>query len=116
MHLIGRGLLLFLVFLTRPVCATQLLRDNHANCSYRFESDTKDRPATITEAIAVLRANEWAARFYNDPFLQFKSIEWLTNPTRFWLVTFTHSDTGKAFYAVVLPDGRIVEPMLENQS
>jgi hypothetical protein len=113
MHLIGRCLLLFLA---HPVCATQLLGDDHPNCSYRFESDTKDRTATITEAIAVLRVNEWAARFYDDPFLQFKAIELLIKPTRFWLVTFTHSDSGKEFYAVVLPDGGIVEPIVENQS
>jgi hypothetical protein len=29
----------------------------------------------------------------------------VTAPTRFWIVTFRHSDTGKTFYAVVMPDG-----------
>jgi hypothetical protein len=109
-------LLLFLVFLAHPVCATQFLRDDHPNCSYRFKSEAKDRTVTITEAIAVLRANEWAARFYDDPCLQFKAIEWRIKPTRFWFVTFVHSDSGKEFYAIVLPDGDIVEPRIERES
>jgi hypothetical protein len=113
MHLIGRCLLLFLA---HPVCGKRLLQDDHPNCSYRFEAEAKDRPATITEAIAVLCANEWAARFYDDPFLQFKAIEWHIKPTRFWLITFIHSDSGKEFCAVVLPDGGIFEPTLENRS
>jgi hypothetical protein len=108
----------FPFLLAHPVCAaaTQLPRDNHPNCSYLFESDIKEGTATITEPIALLRANEWAARFYDDPFLQFKTIEWCIKSTRFWLVTFIHSDTGRAFYAVVLPDVAIVDPTIEYRS
>ena len=36
-------------------------------------------------------------------------------PKRFWLVTFERSETVKAIYAVVLPEGAIVEPKEENR-
>jgi hypothetical protein len=52
----------------------------------------------------------------NDPFIQFERIEFRMVPTRFWLVTLQHSDTGKAFYAVILPDGAIVEPVVKESS
>jgi hypothetical protein len=95
-----------------PARAIDLFRDDHADRSYRFESDAKEVTATISEADAIPEANKWAARFYNDPFIQFESIEFKTAPTRFWLVTFRHSDTGKTFYTMVMPDGAIFEPRL----
>jgi len=37
-------------------------------------------------------------------------VEIRINPLRFWLVTFKKAGTNEVFYAVVLPDGTIVEP------
>jgi hypothetical protein len=63
----------------------------------------------------IKKANEWAARFYNDPFIQFERIEFRTAPTRFWLAAFRHSDTGKTFYAAILPDGTIAVTKVEER-
>jgi hypothetical protein len=107
-------LLCFLISIS-PARANELFRDDHLDRVYVFESDAKDVIATISRDDVIKKANKWAARFYNEPFIQFESIEFKTAPTRFWLVTFRHSDTGKTFYAVVLPDGTIVEPNVKGR-
>jgi hypothetical protein len=110
-----RWILLGLLICTLPTRATELFRDDHADRSYVFESDTKDVIATISRDDVIKRANEWAARFYKDPFIQFERIEFRTIPMRFWLVTFRHSDTEKTFYAAVLPDGKIAVTKVEER-
>ena len=55
-------------------------------------------------------ASEWAATFYQDDSLEIADVELRNEPIRFWLVTFKSTWTNEVFYAVVLPDGTIVEP------
>jgi hypothetical protein len=45
-------------------------------------------------------------------------VEFETQPTRFWRVTFLASVREQAhrLYAVVLPDGRIVEPAVRDET
>ena len=57
--------------------------------------------------------SEWAADFYDDESLEIEDVELRTEPIRFWLITFKKPETGEEFYAVVLPDGTIVEPQDE---
>jgi hypothetical protein len=104
-----------LLLFTSPARAVELLRDDHFDCSYVFESEAKDVIATVTRADVIRRANEWAARFYKNSFIQFERIEFRTTPTRFWLVAFGHSDTGKTFYAAILPDGTIAVTKVEER-
>jgi len=59
-------------------------------------------------------AGDWAASFYDDDSLEFSNLEFRTEPLRFWLVTFK-TETDEEVYAVVLPDGTIVEPQVESQ-
>jgi hypothetical protein len=106
-------IIICLLLFTLPARAHELLRDDHLDRFYVFESAAKDVIATINRDDVIKKANKWAARFYDDPFIQIERIEFLTAATRFWLVTFHHSDTGKVFYAVVLPDGTIVEPVIK---
>jgi hypothetical protein len=108
-----RPLVCLLIFAAMSANATELFRDDHPDRYSVFESDAKDVIATITRDDVIKKANKWAARFYNDPFIQFGRVEFRMTPTRFWLVTFQHSDTGKSFYAVILPDGAIVEPVIK---
>jgi hypothetical protein len=103
-------IIICLLLFTLPARATELFYDDHRDRSYIFESEAKDVVASISRDDAIKKANEWAARFYKDPFIQFERIEFRIEPMRFWFVRFRHSDTGKAFYALVLPDGAIVEP------
>jgi hypothetical protein len=93
--------------------ATELLRDKHTDTTYIFKSDAKDVSARISQKDAVLRADEWAAGFYGDALLQFVECQFKTNPIRHWLVTFRKLETGQPYYAVILPDGRIVMPSVE---
>jgi hypothetical protein len=111
-----RSALALLLIITLSARATELLRDPHAACVYVFGYDKRDTVATISQADAVLKANEWAAKFYGDPFIQIESSDFRTKPTRYWLFTLRHSETGKTFFAIVLPDGAFVEPRVEEQS
>jgi hypothetical protein len=93
--------------------AIELLRDKHTDTTYIFQSDAKDVSARISQKDAVLRADEWAAGFYGDALLQFVECQFKTNPIRHWLVTFRKLETGQQYYAVILPDGRVVMPSVE---
>jgi hypothetical protein len=73
-------------------------------------------PAIIEEDQAVVIATQWAMRFYDDAFLDIKNCEFRVAPIRFWLVTFTRLESKKKVYAVVLPDGTIVEPRTMERS
>ena len=102
---------LLLVFLipSIPVQAVELLRDRHAGEEYVFESGQSEITATVDAAGATLRATDWAIHFYED-LLHIVDCEFRNKPTRFWLITFTRSDSKEKVYAVVLPNGTVVEP------
>jgi hypothetical protein len=48
--------------------------------------------------------------FYRDRSLEVVGLKFEIQPLRFWLITFKKAGTNKAFYAVELPDGTMVEP------
>ena len=87
----------------------ELLRDRHAGEEYVFESGQSEIIATVDAAGATLRATDWATHFYED-LLHIVDCEFRNKPTRFWLITFTRSDSNEKVYAVVLPNGTVVEP------
>jgi hypothetical protein len=64
-----RWILFCLLLFTLPAGAIELFRDDHPRRSYVFESDAKEVTATINRDDVIKKANEWAARFYNDPFI-----------------------------------------------
>jgi hypothetical protein len=45
-------------------------------------------------------------------------MEFEVQPTRFWQVTFLAQERGQTvrLYAVVLPNGRVVEPMIRDET
>ena len=59
--------------------------------------------------------SEWAASLYEDGTLEVADIEFRIDPLRFWLVRFKKAGTDEEFYAVVMPDGTIVEPVSEDR-
>jgi hypothetical protein len=68
--------------------------------------------ATVKESEAETNALNWAVRFYGAQDVNFDGVELRTEPVRFWLVRLA-SNFGPAqlmLYAVVLPNGSIVEP------
>ena len=103
-----RLLLLFLIP-SIPVQAVELLPDRHADKEYVFESGQSEITATVDAAGATVTATGWPTRFYDD-LLNIVNCEFRNEPTRFWLITFARSDGKEKVYAVVLPDGTVVEP------
>ena len=62
--------------------ATELLRDIHTDTTYIFNSDANDVRARISQNDAVLIADEWTTRFYDDALFQFVACQFKTKPIR----------------------------------
>jgi hypothetical protein len=92
-----------------PVQAVELLRDQHGSEEYVFEADQVEMTATVDAAGATIRATDWAVHFYEDLF-HVENCEFRNRPIRFWLVSFGRSGGSEKVYAVVLPNGTVVEP------
>jgi hypothetical protein len=103
-----RLLLLFLIP-SMPVQAVELLRDRHGSEEYVFEADQIETTATVDAAGATMRATNWAVRFYED-LLHVENSGFRNRPIRFWLVSFARSGGNEKVYAIVLPNGTVVEP------
>jgi len=105
------ALICLLLTVVCSVKADVLFRDDRQGHGYIFESDRKDIEATVSQDEALDLAIDWAMSFYEDESLEVADIEFRIEPLRFWLVTFKKTD--EIFYAVLLPDGTIVEPQEE---
>jgi hypothetical protein len=92
-----RLLLLFLIP-SIPIQAMELLRDRHGSEEYVFEADQPEMTATVDSAEAAVRATDWATHFYGD-LLHVEDCEFHSRPSN-----------GEEVYAVVLPNGTVVEP------
>jgi hypothetical protein len=108
-------LLLFSFAPSIPVLAVELLRDHHTDRDYLFEADQSDISPTVDTTQVIITATNWATHFYHD-LLNIESCEFRDKPTRFWLITFAQSNGKEKVYAIVLPDGSIVEPHILTKS
>ena len=104
---------IYLLLAIQAAKADVLFRDEGQGHGYSFESDEKSVEDTVMRDGVIDLASDWAASFYEDDSLEFADIQTRIEPIRFWLVTFKKTGTGEVFYAVVLPDGTIVEPQEE---
>lgn len=102
-----RLLLIFLIP-SMPAQAVELLRDRHGSEEYVFEADQTEMTATVDAAGAAIRATDWAVHFYED-LLHVENCQFRNRPIRFWLVSFIRSGGNEKVYAVVLPNGTVVE-------
>jgi hypothetical protein len=100
---------LLLIFPSFPVQAVELLRDRHGSEEYVFEAEQTEMTATVDATGATIRATDWAVHFYED-LLHVENCEFRNRPIRFWLVSFIRSGGNEKVYAVVLPNGTVVEP------
>jgi hypothetical protein len=68
--------------------------------------------ATVKDSEVETIALNWAVRFYSAQDVSFDGVELRTEPARFWLVRLASKfgPVHLTLYAVVLPDGSIVEP------
>ena len=67
-------------------------------------------PASVDQEQAAQRALEWAPGFYGARELDLVEIAFKIKPARFWLVTFKRPGPSGPLFAVVLPDGEILDP------
>ena len=58
------------------------------------------------------RALQWASRFYGAQELDIVDLAFKIKPARFWLVTFRRAGAGAPLFAVILPDGEILDPRI----
>jgi hypothetical protein len=70
-------------------------------------------PGTVDQERAAQIVPEWAQWYYGTTDLDFLSIDFQTDPTRFWLIELMAE--GVRVYAAVLPDGKVVEPVCPEQ-
>ncbi len=110
-----RGILILLLLIVCSAKAEVLFHDSRHGYTYRFESNQKSIEVTITRQEMVVLALNWATKFYWDESLEVGGLEFEFEPLQFWLVTFKKAGTDEALYAVVLPDGKIVEPLEEKR-
>jgi hypothetical protein len=111
---------LFALLIINPARAVDLFtfRDANGHLLAFTVSDARPVPATVDQAAATQAAVDWARRFYRLEDLDILAVEFQTQPTRFWRVTFLASNRGRTvhLYAVVLPNGRPVEPTVRDES
>jgi len=75
-------------------------------------ASTTGTPDKISQQAAVLAALGWAPGFYGSTSTTAISVDFLSDPTAYYLVHLTGKvgDSTQPLYAAVLSDGRIVRP------
>ena len=75
-------------------------------------ASTTGAPDKISQQAAVLAALGWAPGFYGSTSTTAVSVDFLSDPTAYYLVHLTGKvgDSTQPLYAAVLTDGRIVRP------
>jgi len=78
-------------------------------------ASTTAGPTKISQQAAVLAALGWAPAFYGSSNTTAISVDFVTEPTSYYLVHLTGKigDSTQPLYAAVLDDGRIVRPTAE---
>jgi hypothetical protein len=113
-------LTIFLItpFLATPVTSAELFRYRGAakdggTLEYVFEGGEQNSPNAVTKEKAAEIAADFMTTFYHEQVGALETQEFRTAPVPFWLVCFSDTVTGplhQLWFAVVLPDGTVVEP------
>ena len=80
---------------------------------YVFESSAEPPPRSITREQAARISANWMTTFYHLQLGSFEYAEFYEKPLPHWLVCFANTASGPIqhlLFAVVLPDGQIVQP------
>src|SRR6516225_4292972 len=102
------------LFVVCSACATDLFSFTlRGHVSAFVVADVSPVPATVDQERAAQIALEWAQWYYGTTNLDLLSIDFQTDPSRFWLIELTAG--GARVYAVVLPDGKVVESVCREQ-
>src|SRR5262249_23773060 len=108
--------------LLSPICASakelfryRVLTKDGPQLEYVFESSTEPSPSSITREKATEIAANWMTMFYNLQLGSIESVKFYEKPLPHWLVCLADTASGPSvnlLFAVVLPDGKIVEPSM----
>src|SRR3984893_7102487 len=109
--------------LTTPAFAVELFRYRGAakdggTLEYTFETDQQDVPATATKEKVAEIAADFMTTFYGVQVGALETQELRTTPVPFWLVCFSDTVKGplrQMFFVVLLADGTVVVPSVENR-
>jgi hypothetical protein len=85
---------------------------------YVFESSAQPSPRSITTEQATRIAANWMTTFYHLQLGSFEYAEFYEKPLPHWLVCFADTAGGPVrhlLFAVVLPDGKIVQPRVSER-
>ena len=104
--------------LAAPAVSVELFRYRGAardggTLEYVFETDESNVAKTATKEKAAEIAADFMTAFYHIQIGALETQEFRTQPVPFWLISFSDTTQGpmkQIFFAVLLPDGRIVEP------
>jgi hypothetical protein len=101
----------------RAADAALVFQDRHtdpdgAQIVYSFETNSQETASPVDQTRATKIATSWAAKFYKLLAPSVVSVQTRTMPIRFWLIQLSAPVAGKreTFFAVVLPNGSVVEP------
>lgn len=103
--------------------AALLFQDRHTGANgaqtvYRFEADTAPAVSMIEQSRARKEAVVWATRYYAISGLAIANVQERMMPTHFWLIALSASKQGNSetYYAIVLPNGSVVEPTVSHRA
>jgi hypothetical protein len=115
--------ILITLLLTLPAMSVELFRYRGAakdggTLEYVFDAGEQNSPNAITKEKAAEIAADFMTTFYHEQVGAVETQEFRTTPVPFWLVCL--SDTVKGpiknmYFVLLLPDGTVVVPKVENQ-
>ena len=85
---------------------------------YVFEAGEQNSPNAVAKEKAAEIAADFMTTFYHVQVGALETQEFRTSPLQFWLVCFSDTVKGplrQLFFAVVLPDGTVVEPSVSRR-
>jgi len=115
--------ILITLFLSVPAISTELFRYRGAakdggTLEYIFEAADQNSPNAVTKEKAAEIAADFMTTFYHVQIGALETQEFRTSPVPFWLVCFSDPIKGplrQMFFVVLLPDGTVVVPKMEQR-
>ena len=111
------------LMLAVPVIAVELFRYRGAakdggTLEYVFDTNEQDVPKSVTEKKVAEIAADFMTSYYGIQVGALETQEFRTTPLPFWLVCFSDTVKGpmrQMFFVVLLLDGTVVVPKVENR-
>jgi hypothetical protein len=115
--------ILITLLLTIPAMSVELFRYRGAakdggTLEYDFEAGEQHSPNAVTKEKAAEIAADFMTTFYHVQVGALETQEFRTQPVPFWLVCFSDTVKGpmrQMFFVVLLLDGTVVVPKVENR-